>query len=130
MKKKHKRCSVLLLALILFSCVITIVCTTLQDNISFFYSPTELLSKNIASDKMIRIGGVVKADTIVKSTEYINFVITDYHQSVPVIYTRKVLPNLFKENKGIIAEGYFRGGKFFSSELLIKHNENYQPPIK
>lgn len=127
MKKKHKRS--ILLTIVLFCCSIAviIICTTLKENISFFYSPTELLSANVQMNKMIRIGGVVVKGTIIRSSSHIDFSITDIKNTIPVVYKRKVLPTLFKENSGVVAEGYFIDGKFIAHSLLAKHNESYRP---
>ena len=130
MEKKYKRLLLLSLSFIIIACVITVICVNLKENISFFYSPTELSSVSTISEKMIRVGGVVKKGSVVRGKENITFIITDYKNSIPIIYTKKILPNLFKENNGIVAEGYFQKGKFFAHSLLAKHNENYKPPLQ
>ncbi|MBQ4874638.1 MAG: cytochrome c maturation protein CcmE [Rickettsiaceae bacterium H1] len=126
MKKKYKR--LFSLTLLLTFCIvgIVIIAGSLRDNISFFYYPTELLSANIRNDKKIRLGGIVVLGSIVRTNSRISFDVTDNKNVIPVIYTKKVLPNLFKENNGVVADGHFVKGKFFATGLLAKHSENYR----
>ncbi len=128
MQKKHKR--IIYLSLLLSFCItgILIIGITLQENISFFYYPTDLLKpENQAKhDHKIRLGGNIVPGSIIRNAEYITFSVTDNQNIVPVIYTRKVVPSLFREDNGVVVEGRLVDGKFIANNILAKHNENYR----
>ena len=115
--------------LIAASAVIIFVLKSLEENVVYFFSPTEIYNKaNISFDKKIRIGGLVKENSLKKDELSINFIITDLKNEIIVNYTGSV-PNLFSEGKGVIAEGRLRDKKYFIAEkILAKHDENYMPP--
>ena len=119
------------ISLIFFSTIliIFIILKALEDNVIYFLSPTEILySKDIKKNKKIRIGGMVKINSIKSSIEDINFIITDYKNEIYVTYPGSI-PNLFSEGKGVIAEGYLKDKKYFlADKILAKHDENYMPP--
>ena len=99
-----------------------------EENVVFFQSPSEI--KNIAEleKKKIRIGGMVKKDSVTMNINEINFIITDLKNEINVIYSG-VVPNLFEEGKGVVVEGFLKDRNFFSaSKILAKHDENYMPP--
>lgn len=100
-----------------------------NDNMVFFYTPTQLLAGEAPAGRSLRIGGMVESGSIEREagTLTIRFRITDQGQSVPVTYTG-VLPDLFKEGKGAVAQGELTNGVFVASEILAKHDENYMPP--
>jgi len=100
-----------------------------NDNMVFFYTPTQLLAGEAPAERSLRIGGMVEAGSIEREpgTLSIRFRITDQDKTVPVSYTG-VLPDLFKEGKGAVAQGELRDGVFVASEILAKHDENYMPP--
>lgn len=100
-----------------------------NDNMVFFYTPTQLLAGEAPGGRSLRIGGMVEAGSIEREpgTLSIRFRITDQDKTVPVTYTG-VLPDLFKEGKGAVAQGELRDGVFVASEILAKHDENYMPP--
>ena len=106
----------------------TIIFYNLRDNIVFFYSPTEIHSSKFNLDNLIRLGGMVKEETIKLNQNQISFVITDFKNEINVTYSGSV-PNLFSEGKGVVAEGYLKDRSFFNAKkILAKHDENYMPP--
>ena len=106
----------------------TLALTAFEDNLVFFYSPTDINEKSIITDRPIRIGGLVKDGSIVKSNDGITvrFEVTDLKYSIPAIY-KGPLPDLFKENQGVVAEGQLTEGIFRAKTILAKHDENYMP---
>ena len=128
-KKAKSRMVFLALFIIIATIVITFILRSLDENLVYFFSPTEIQNKpNISSNKKIRIGGLVKEDSINKNDNSINFIITDLKNEIIVNYTG-LLPNLFSEGKGVIAEGRLKDKKYFIAEkILAKHDENYMPP--
>ena len=128
--KKVKSRFIYLLFLILSAAVIIfLVIRTLEENVVYFFSPTEIYNKaNISYDKKIRVGGLVKENSIIKKGTSINFIITDLKEEIVVSY-EGILPNLFSEGKGVVAEGKLRDAKYFVADtILAKHDENYMPP--
>ena len=109
--------------------VVFIVLKSLEENVVYFLSPTEIYNKtNISYDKKIRVGGLVKKNSISKNETSINFIITDLKKEIVVSYNGLV-PNLFSEEKGVVAEGRLRDKKYFiADKILAKHDENYMPP--
>ena len=105
-----------------------LVLKSLEENVVYFKSPTDVRSISELDTKKIRIGGMVKKDSIEISNNKINFIITDFKNEINVIYSG-VIPNLFSEGKGVVAEGYLKDRSFFNaSKILAKHDENYMPP--
>tara|TARA_B100002019_G_C20969793_1_gene450513 strand:- start:111 stop:530 length:420 start_codon:yes stop_codon:yes gene_type:complete len=107
---------------------IYLILKSLEENVVYFQSPSEI--KNVAeiSEKKIRIGGMVKKDSVSINMNEINFIITDFKNEINVIYSG-VVPNLFQEGKGVVAEGFLKDRNFFlASKILAKHDENYMPP--
>ena len=101
---------------------------SLEENVIFFKSPTEIKALSEISKKKIRIGGMVKKDSITVISKEIKFIVTDFKNEINVIYSG-VVPNLFAEEKGVVAEGYLRDKNFFlATKILAKHDENYMPP--
>lgn len=128
-KKAKTRMIFLIISLILISVVIISIFRSLNENVVYFFSPTEIYNKtNISFDKKIRVGGLVKENSLKKDKLSINFIITDLKNEIIVKYTGSV-PNLFTEGKGVIAEGKLKDKKYFIAErILAKHDENYMPP--
>ena len=128
-KKVKKRVSFLSLLLISLVLAVFFILKSLTSNILYFKSPTDIqLSQDIVSKKKIRVGGMVKKDSININNEEIKFIITDLKNEIIVSFSGTV-PNLFSEEKGVIAEGKLRDKKFFVAErILAKHDENYMPP--
>ena len=115
--------------LIATSAVIFFVLKSLEENVVYFFSPTEIYNKaNISFDKKIRVGGLVKPNSITKGEKSINFIITDLKKEIVVSY-EGLVPNLFAEGKGVVAEGKLKDRKYFiAAKILAKHDENYMPP--
>ena len=128
-EKVKLRISVLVLFLIVATVLVVFVLRSLEENVVYFFSPTEVNDKeNISFNKTIRIGGLVKKNSINKEKNSINFVITDLNNEIVVTYSGSV-PNLFSEEKGVVAEGKLKDKKYFIAEkILAKHDENYMPP--
>ena len=121
---------ILFLVALISSIILTIflILKSLEENVVYFLSPTEVKSLNELTLDKIRIGGMVKENSINISSEKINFVITDFNNEINVIYSGLV-PNLFQENKGVVAEGFLEDKNYFKAEkILAKHDENYMPP--
>ena len=118
-----------MLSLISAAIVIFLVLRSLEENVVYFFSPTEIYNKtNISFNKKIRVGGLVKMNSISKNETSINFVITDLKKEIVVSYNGLV-PNLFSEGQGVVAEGKLKDKKYFiADKILAKHDENYMPP--
>ena len=117
-----------MLSLISAAIVIFVVLRSLEENVVYFFSPTEIYNKtNISFNEKIRVGGLVKMNSISKNETSINFVITDLKKEIVVSYNGLV-PNLFSEGKGVVAEGKLKDKKYFiADKILAKHDENYMP---
>tara|TARA_Y100000590_G_C15473564_1_gene921147 strand:- start:244 stop:621 length:378 start_codon:yes stop_codon:yes gene_type:complete len=109
--------------------LVFIIIKSLEENVIYFLSPTDINEKvDISFDKKIRVGGLVKENSIIKKGTSINFIITDLKKEIVVSYTG-IVPNLFSEGKGVIAEGKLKDKKYFiADKILAKHDENYMPP--
>ena len=115
----------LLLSLILS---VTLVLKSLEENVVYFKSPSDIKLLSEIKNKKIRVGGMVKKNSIKISPNEINFVITDFTNEINVTYSGLV-PNLFSEGKGVVTEGYLKDKNFLrASKILAKHDENYMPP--
>ena len=128
-KKVKKRISFLSIFLIISIITVFLVLKSLTDNILYFKSPTEIkFSDDINFNKKIRIGGMVKKNSILIDSEEMKFVVTDFKNELIVSY-KGVVPNLFSEEKGVVAEGKLKDKKFFVADrILAKHDEKYMPP--
>jgi|TARA_B110000438_G_C15796888_1_gene643246 cytochrome c-type biogenesis protein CcmE len=128
-KKVKTRINFLIISVLLIAIVIFIVLKSLEENVVYFFSPTEIFNKtNISFEKKIRVGGLVKTDSIKKNNTTVNFVITDLENEIIVSYNG-IVPNLFAEGKGVVAEGKLKDKKYFvADKILAKHDENYMPP--
>ena len=114
--------------------IITLILTTflilksLEENVVYFQSPTEIKSLTEIGESKIRVGGMVKKNSISVNSNGVNFIITDFKNEINVTYSGAV-PNLFAEEKGVVAEGFLKDRNFFSAtKILAKHDENYMPP--
>ena len=120
----------LFLALILASIILTVflILQSLKDNVVYFQSPSEIKSLIELGKNKIRVGGMVKEQSIFINANEINFIITDFKNEINVVYSG-VIPNLFAEGKGVVAEGFLKDKNYFSAtKILAKHDENYMPP--
>ena len=128
-KKARSRFFVLMFLLVLAVVVIFVVLKSLEENVVYFFSPTEIYNnENISFNKKIRVGGLVKEGSLTNNQAMINFVVTDLNNEIVVSYSG-LLPNLFSEGKGVVAEGKLKDKKYFiADKILAKHDENYMPP--
>ena len=128
-RKVKSRIFFLSFTMVLAVVVMFIVFKSLEENVVYFFSPVEIYSKtDISFDKKIRVGGLVKENSVNKNETSVSFVITDLKKEIIVSYTG-ILPNLFSEGKGVVAEGKLKDKKYFvADKILAKHDENYMPP--
>ena len=120
----------LFVVLILITLILTtfLVLKSLEENVVYFQSPSEIKALSELDKKKIRVGGMVKKDSVSINSSELKFVITDFKNEINVTYTGAI-PNLFEEGKGVVAEGVLNDRNFFSaSKILAKHDENYMPP--
>jgi len=128
-KKVKSRIIFLMFLLALAVFVVFIILKSLEENVVYFFSPTEIYNeKSIFPNKKLRVGGLVKEGSVISSKTSITFIITDLNNEIIVSYSGAV-PNLFVEGKGVVAEGKLKDKKFFiADKILAKHDENYMPP--
>jgi len=127
---KKVKLRILFLFLVIASLVLSVylVLKSLEENVVYFLSPTEIKNLTEINQKRIRIGGMVKDQSIIIKSDKINFIVTDFKNEINVSYSGSV-PNLFAEGKGVVAEGYLKDRSYFSAvKILAKHDENYMPP--
>ena len=120
----------LFLFLVLLSLILSVflILQSLKDNVVYFQSPSEIKTLIELDKKKIRVGGMVKAQSVFINSNEVNFVITDFKNEINVIYSGAV-PNLFAEGKGVVAEGFLKDKNYFlATKILAKHDENYMPP--
>ena len=127
--KKVKLRFIFIFALILITILTSyLVLNNLKSNVVYFLSPTEISNLRELTNEKLRVGGMVKKNSIKIDSNNINFVITDFSNEIIVSFSGSV-PNLFKEEKGVVAEGYLRDRNFLNAtKILAKHDENYMPP--
>ena len=128
-KKVKKRVSLLVITLLVSVIGIFFILQSLNKNILYFKSPTDIKNnQNINFDKKIRVGGMVKKNSLIVKEEEIKFIITDFNNELNISFSGTV-PNLFSEEKGVVAEGKLQDKTFFIADrILAKHDENYMPP--
>ena len=127
---KKVKLRILFLFLILASIILSVylILKSLEENVVYFLSPSEIKNLTEIDSNKIRIGGMVKNKSIIIKSEEINFIITDFKNEINVSYSGSV-PNLFAEGKGVVAEGYLKDRSYFNAvKILAKHDENYMPP--
>ena len=127
MKSRHKRLFGIGLGLMLLCGAVYFVLNAFQSNLVFFFTPTQVAAGEAPKDGSFRVGGLVKEGSIQRQDLAIEFTVTDLHQDVQVRYVG-LLPDLFKEGKGVVAQGRMVDGVFKAQEVLAKHDENYMPP--
>ena len=110
-----------------FCFIVGTILIVLQDNILFFYTPSEILEKNLKQDEKVRLGGLVEENSVIRNNIQVNFTITDLKKNIDVNY-EGILPDLFREGQGVIVNGYYKNNIFEATEVLAKHDENYMPP--
>ena len=127
-RKVKLRFFFILLILLTLILSVFLILKSLEENVVYFQSPSEIKALSEIKKNKIRVGGMVKINSISMKTEEINFIITDFENEINVTYSGAV-PNLFTEGKGVVAEGYLKDKNFFlATKILAKHDENYMPP--
>jgi len=127
---KKVKLRILFLFLVIASVILSVylVLKSLEENVVYFLSPTEIKNLTEINQKRIRIGGMVKDQSIIINPDKINFIVTDFKNEINVSYSGSV-PNLFAEGKGVVVEGYLKDRSYFNAvKILAKHDENYMPP--
>ncbi len=127
MKPRHKRLAIAGGVVVAVGAIAALVLNAFQSNLVFFYSPTQIAAKEAPSNRTFRVGGLVQEGSVKRDGVKVSFVVTDTGHTVPVQY-EGILPDLFKEGKGVVAQGQLRDGVFVAREVLAKHDENYMPP--
>lgn len=130
MKRRHKRIGIILVGLAGLSFAAFLVASAFRENLVFFFSPTQVAAKEAPVDRTFRIGGLVQDGTLKRDADglTVRFTVTDTAASIPVVY-KGILPDLFKEGRGCVAQGKIGSdGVFQAEQVLAKHDENYMPP--
>ena len=124
---RKKRIYSILFVLLFSVSGISLILYSLNSNLDYFFTPTELKDRNIPSDKRIKVGGMVLSGSVERISSSISFVITDYENSIKVEY-EGIVPDLFKEDSGVVVLGNLKDKILYAEEVLAKHDENYMPP--
>ena len=130
MKPRHKRMAIIAAGVAALAVAAALVLNAFQSNLVFFFSPSQIAAGEAPKDRAFRVGGMVQAGSVKRQGDglTVEFIVTDTAQSVPVTY-KGILPDLFREGKGVVAQGRLGAdGVFRASEVLAKHDENYMPP--
>jgi cytochrome c-type biogenesis protein CcmE len=129
MTRKRRRLYLLLAAMAGLGIAAALVLTAFRDNLVFFYAPSDVAAKGVPEARRFRLGGLVEEHSVHRLADgvTVEFRVTDLRTDMPVVY-RGVLPDLFREGQGVVAEGMLKGGVFQASEVLAKHDEKYMPP--
>jgi len=130
MKRRHKRIGIIIVGLAGLGIAAYLVANAFKNNLVFFFSPTQVAAKEAPVNRTFRIGGLVENGTVKRESDglTVRFIVTDTAASVPVVY-KGILPDLFKEGRGCVAQGRIGAdGVFQADEVLAKHDENYMPP--
>ena len=127
-RKVKLRFLFIFLILFILSLTVFLILKTLEKNVVYFQSPSEIKVLAEIDEKKIRVGGMVKNQSILIKDKELKFIITDFKNEINVVYSG-VIPNLFEEGKGVVAEGFLKDKNlFFATKILAKHDENYMPP--
>jgi Cytochrome c-type biogenesis protein CcmE len=124
---RRKRLFNIILVLLFSTSGIGLILYSLNTNLDYFFTPTELKNINIQEDKRIKIGGMVLENSVVREQSKVIFTVTDYKNYIEVVY-EGIVPDLFKEGSGVVALGFMQNETFYAQEVLAKHDENYMPP--
>ena len=130
MKPKHKRLSFVVIGMGLLTAAVILIMFALNDSVVFFYSPSDLAEQEVPPDRRFRLGGLVEEESVVRGQDGVTttFRVTDLSSTISVSF-RGLLPDLFREGQGVVAEGQLNAdGVFIASDVLAKHDENYMPP--
>ena len=124
---RRKRLFNIILVLLFSTSGIGLILYSLNTNLDYFFTPSELTKINIPEDKRIKIGGMVLENSVLREQSKVMFTITDYKNYIEVVY-EGIVPDLFKEGSGVVALGFMQNETFYAQEVLAKHDENYMPP--
>ena len=127
MKPRHKRFAIVGGVLVAVGAIAALVLNAFQSNLVFFYSPSQIAAHEAPQARTFRLGGMVEKGSVKREGVSVSFVVTDTAKTVPVRF-EGILPDLFKEGKGVVAQGQLKDGVFVAREVLAKHDENYMPP--
>ena len=130
MKRRHKRLGFIVAGLAGLGIAVALVLNAFQQNLVFFFSPSQVVAKEAPVNRTFRVGGLVESGTLKRQNVglTVHFTVTDTAKSIPVVY-KGILPDLFKEGKGCVAQGRLGDdGVFYADQVLAKHDENYMPP--
>ena len=128
MKPRHKRAAIIVGGLAAVGIAAALILNAFQSNLVFFFTPTQIEAGEAPKARTFRVGGMVKTGSVHRNNLTVEFIVTDTVKEVPVAYTG-ILPDLFREGKGVVAQGKLGpDGRFVASEVLAKHDENYMPP--
>ena len=129
MKTRHKRMAFILAGLAGLAVAATLVLNALNSNLALYISPTDVLAGNAPKDQTFRLGGMVVEESLEREDDglTVHFKVTDSANTIPVVFTG-ILPDLFEEGQGVVAQGKMKGNVFAATEVLAKHDENYMPP--
>jgi len=127
MKPRHKRLAIAAGVLVVVSAAAALVLNAFESNLVFFFSPTQVAAKEAPQGRTFRLGGMVVDGSVQRQGVQVQFKVTDTAQTIPVRF-EGILPDLFKEGKGVVAQGKLVDGVFIAREVLAKHDENYMPP--
>ena len=129
MKPRHKRFAWIGLGVVALGVATALVLTAFNKNLVFFFTPSQVAANEAPVGRTFRIGGMVVPGSVKREGVEVRFVVTDTAKNIPVLYQRGALPDLFREGKGVVAQGELRSdGVFVAREVLAKHDENYMPP--
>jgi cytochrome c-type biogenesis protein CcmE len=127
MKPRHRHLALAAALLLAAGAITALVLNAFRSNLVFFYSPSQVHAHEAPQQRAFRLGGLVERGSVQRDGVQVRFVVTDTVHAVPVHY-RGILPDLFQEGKGVVAQGRFEGPRFVAQEVLAKHDENYMPP--
>ncbi len=130
MKRRHKRIGFIIAGVAALGVAAMLVLSAFQDNLVFFFSPSQVVANEAPKGRTFRVGGLVEQGSVKRDSDGLttHFVVTDTAKSIPVVY-KGILPDLFKEGKGCVAQGKVGAdGVFYADQVLAKHDENYMPP--
>lgn len=129
MKKRHKRMAFIFVGIAGVSIAVTLIFQAFNSNMVFFFSPSDVLANQAPHGRDFRLGGLVEQGSLTRENDglTVHFTVTDNAKTLPVTFTG-ILPDLFREGQGVVAQGKLENGVFLASEVLAKHDENYMPP--
>jgi cytochrome c-type biogenesis protein CcmE len=127
MKPRHRKLALVAGLLLAVAAIVALVLNAFQSNLVFFFSPTQVAQGEAPQGRTFRVGGLVEPGSVKREGTRVRFVVTDTAKTLPVQF-EGILPDLFKEGKGVVAQGQWKDGVFVAREVLAKHDENYMPP--